>query len=93
MREGKPTDPVNCSTLHIACMVWPETIEPVCAGTNKRSVTREAVRLLRLEHGDGPVSRPAAMSSVPITASDIEIVTIPLVSNAAPQTRRDSGVV
>ena len=76
---------MNCSTLHIACMVWPEAIEPVCAGKNKRIVTREAVRLLRLEHGDGPVSRPAAMCSVPITASDIEIVTVPSVSNAGNQ--------
>jgi len=68
-------------TLHIAFMVWPGAIEPVCAGTNKRIVTREAVRLLRLRHGDGPVNRPAAMCSVPITASDIKIVTVPLVSN------------
>ena len=72
---------MNGSTLHIACMVWPSALEPVCAGTNKRIVTREAVRMLRSEHGDGPISRPAAMCSVPITASDIEIVTIPFVSN------------
>jgi hypothetical protein len=69
------------STIHVACMQWPGTLEPICAGTNKRAVTREAVRLLRVEHGDGPVDRPAAMCSVPITASDIEIASIPVVSN------------
>jgi len=67
--------------IHVACMCWPGTIEPICAGTNKRTVTREAVRLLREEYGDGPVPRPAAMCSVPITSSDIEIVTLPVVSN------------
>lgn len=72
---------MTCSTIHIACMRWPETIEPICAGTNKRAVVLEAVRLLRIEHGDGPVSRPAAMCSVPITSTDIEIVSVPVVSN------------
>lgn len=62
-------------------MQWPGTIEPICAGANKRNVTREAVRLLRQEYGRGPVNRPTAMCSAPITASDIEIVTIPLMSN------------
>lgn len=67
--------------IHVACMKWPCAIEPICAGTNKRTVTREAVRLLRAEHGNGDVPRPAAMCSMPITASDIEIITIPVVLN------------
>jgi len=54
-------------------------IEPICVGANKRIVTREAVRLLQMEYGDGPINRPGAMCSVPITASDIEIVTVPIV--------------
>lgn len=68
-----------CSTINIACMKWPNTLEPICAGTNKRTVTKEAVRLLKREHGEGPVNRPSAMCSVPITATDIEIVIVPVV--------------
>ena len=73
---------MTCSTINVACMKWPNTLEPICAGSNRRKVVREAVRLLKIEHGEGPVNRPAAMSSAKITASDIEIVTVPLVANA-----------
>ena len=82
---------MNCSTIHIACMQWPEVIEPICAGANKRQVTREAVRLLRMEHGDGDVPRRGAMCSVPITASDIEVLTIPVVSNTTAHQRREAA--
>ena len=74
---------MTCSTINVACMKWPDTLEPICAGSNRRKVVREAVRLLKIEHGEGPVNRPAAMSSAKITASDIEIVTVPLVANAS----------
>jgi len=66
--------------LHIACMKWPGAIEPVCAGSNKRAITRAAVGMLRDEHGDGPVVRLGAMCSVPITSSDIEIITVPYIT-------------
>jgi hypothetical protein len=70
---------MTCS-INVACMKWPDFIlEPICAGTNKRTVIREAVRLLKIEHGDGPVERPLAMCSTPITASDIEVVTVPVI--------------
>lgn len=58
-------------------MNWCEREEPICAGTNKRKVVREALRLLKAEHGDGLVSRGQALCSVKITHGDIEILTIP----------------
>ena len=58
-------------------MKWCEREEPICAGTNKRKVAAEALRLLKAEHGTGPVCRGQAMCSVKITADGIEIVEIP----------------
>ena len=65
--------------IYLAQMNWSGALEPVCGGTNKRRVMREALRLLKAEHGTGSVSRGAAMCSLPITQSDIEIVTVPIV--------------
>lgn len=65
-------------TIYLAQMQWCEHNEPICAGTNKQRVAREALRILKLEHGTGPISRGLAMCSVPITMSDIEVVEIPL---------------
>jgi hypothetical protein len=64
---------------HVACMIWPERLEPICCGTNKRLVAREAVRMLREQHGTGLVPRPQAFCSARITSSDIEIVTVPMI--------------
>lgn len=61
-------------------MKWCEREEPICAGTNKRKVSDEALRILKLEHGTGPVIRGYEMRSVKITADDIEIVEIPFLA-------------
>jgi len=68
--------------LYLAQMKWCEREEPLCAGTNKAKVQREAIRIIKSEHGVGPVNRGAAMCSAPITAADIEIIVIPLVPTA-----------
>lgn len=67
--------------IYIAQMMWCEREVPVCAGTNKKKLIKEALRLLRAEYGNGPVWRRAALCSMPITANDIEIVKIPFLSN------------
>lgn len=59
-------------------MQWCEREEPIIAGTNKRKLLSEALRMLKEKHGTGPVDRGAAMCQIPITADDIEIVEIPL---------------
>ena len=63
-------------------MMWSEREMPVCAGTNKKKLVKEALRLLRTEYGTGPVSRGMAMCSEPIRADDIEIVEVPFLSNS-----------
>ncbi|MFY8063775.1 MAG: hypothetical protein ACOVN2_08725 [Usitatibacteraceae bacterium] len=62
-------------------MKWCEREEPICAGTNKRKVAAEALRLLKVEHGTGSVNRGQAVCSVKITADDVEIVEIPFMDN------------
>jgi len=69
------------TTIYLAQMKWCEREEPICAGTNKRKVAAEALRILKAEHGNGPVSRGQAMCSAKITADDIEIVEIPFLAN------------
>lgn len=59
-------------------MMWCEREEPIVAGTNKRKLISEALKILKAEHGTGPVCRGQAMCALPITADDIEIVEIPL---------------
>ena len=68
-------------------MKWCEREEPICAGTNKRKIISEALRILKAEHGTDPVSRGQAMCSVKITADDIDVVEIPFLANA--ESRRD----
>jgi hypothetical protein len=63
--------------IYLAQMQWCEANEPICGGTNKGKVAREALRILKAEHGTGPVSRGQAMCSLKICQSDIEIVEIP----------------
>ena len=65
-------------TIYLAQMKWCETTEPICAGTNKKKLISKALKILKLEHGTGPVNRGMAMCNVPITADDIEIDRIPL---------------
>ena len=65
------------SKIYLAQMQWCEREEPICAGTNKRKVAQAALRILKEEHGTGPVSRGLAMCSAPITMSDIAVVEIP----------------
>lgn len=70
-------------TIYLAQMKWCEREEPICAGTNKRAVAKEALRILKAEHGTGPVSRGMAMCSVKITADDVEIAKIPFLANSS----------
>ena len=67
--------------LYLAEMKWCERNEAICAGTNKAKLVLEALRILREEHGTGPVDRGQAMCSVPITMSDIEISEIPFLDS------------
>lgn len=63
--------------IHLALMKWCERDEPVCAGRNRRKVESAALRMLKAEHGSGPVDRGQAMCSLRITRRDIEIVELP----------------
>lgn len=65
--------------LYVACMRWACDTEPVCVGTSKLAVRREAVRILKAQHGDGPVDRGAAMCSARICHDDIEVIEIPFI--------------
>jgi hypothetical protein len=69
--------------IYIAQMCWCENQVPVCAGTNKKRLVKEALRLLREEYGTGPVWRHGSLCSMPIVANDIDIVEIPILSNVA----------
>jgi len=62
-------------------MQWCEREEPICAGTNKKKLVAEALRILHAEHGKGPVNRGMAMCSEPIRADDIEIMEIPFLAD------------
>jgi hypothetical protein len=73
------------TTIHLAQMKWSGGEEPICAGTNKKEVAREALRILKLVHGTGPVSRGMAMCSVPITADDIEVIQVPFIQTRKTQ--------
>lgn len=66
-------------TIKLATMRWPEYDEPICAGTNKEKLVTEAVKILKKEHGLGPVPRQMAMCSVPIQRNDINIWEIPFI--------------
>jgi len=67
--------------IYIAQMLWCEHPLPVCAGTNKKKLIKEALQLLKAEYGTGPVSRGMALCSEPIRADDIEIVEVPWCGN------------
>lgn len=67
--------------LYLAEMKWCERNEAVCVGTNKAKLALEALRILREEHGTGPVDRGQAMCSVPITLDDIKIKEIPFLDS------------
>lgn len=47
-------------TIYLAQMKWCEREDPICAGTSKRKVAVEALRLLKIEYGTRPVSRRRA---------------------------------
>lgn len=70
---------MTTKTLYLAQMKWCEWEEPICIGTNKKKVSRGALKMLKEKYGTGPVSRGAAMCSIPITMTDIEIVKLPVV--------------
>ena len=59
-------------------MMWCEREQPIIAGTNRRKLISEALKILKAEHGTGPVCRGQAMCALPITADDIEIVEVPM---------------
>jgi hypothetical protein len=65
-------------TIYLAQMMWCEREQPIVAGTNKRKLISEALKILKAEHGTGPVCRGQAMCALPITADDIEIVGVPM---------------
>lgn len=68
-------------TIYLAQMKWCERDEPICAGTNRKRVAAEALRRLKVIHGNGPVNRGAAMCSVKLTADDVGIVEVPFLAN------------
>ncbi len=67
-------------TVYLASMIWSESHEPLLAGTNKKKLHNAAYKMLRTEHGTGPVNRGSAMCHLPIAHDDIEITTIPMMS-------------
>lgn len=67
--------------LYLAQMQWCEREEPIIAGTNKRKLLSEALRILKAKHGTGAVDRGAALCQIPITSDDLEIVEIPFLYN------------
>jgi hypothetical protein len=66
-------------TMYLAEMKWSESEEPVCAGTNKRKVKKEAFRILRSKYGKESISRGSALCFAPIAYDDIEISKIPII--------------
>ncbi len=68
-------------TIYLAQMMWCEREQPIVAGTNKRKLISEALKILKAEHGTGAVCRGQAMCALPITADDIEIVEIPIMQS------------
>ena len=64
--------------IYIAQMCWPDRDVPICAGTNKKNLLRQALQILQKEYGSGLVPRGPLLWSVPITPSDIEIIEVPL---------------
>ena len=65
-------------TIYLAQIKWCEREQTIVAGTNKRKLISEALKILKAEHGTGPVCRGQAMCALPITADDIEIVEVPM---------------
>ena len=65
--------------MYLAQMLWCEREEPICAGLNKKLVKKEALRILKEEHGTGRVCRGMALCHEKITYNDIEIVEIPII--------------
>jgi hypothetical protein len=65
-------------TIYLAQMMWCEREQPIVVGTNKRKLISEALKILKAEHGTGPVCRGQAMCALTITADDIEIVEVPM---------------
>lgn len=59
--------------MYLAQMQWCEREEPICVGTNKNKLKKEALRILKEIHGTGPVDRGRAGCSVPITGDDVLI--------------------
>ena len=65
-------------TIYLAQIMWCEREQTIVAGTNKRKLISEALKILKAEHGTEPVCRGQAMCALPITADDIEIVEVPM---------------
>ena len=63
--------------IWLASMVWPERLEAICVGTNKRKTMKEALLILKEIHGKGEVDRPRAMCSIKLTYDDIEMEKLP----------------
>lgn len=71
---------------YLAQMKWCEHEEPICVGTNKKTLLKHAVAKMKQEHGNGPVDRGMAGCSLPITYDDIEISEIEMLNaRATPQ--------
>ena len=65
--------------MYIAQMQWCEREEPICVGSNKKKLKKEALRILKEIHGTGPVDRGIARCSVPIMGDDVLIEEIKMV--------------
>jgi hypothetical protein len=63
--------------LWLASMKWPRALEAICVGSNKNTTMKQALTILRIEHGTGEVTREGAMCSAKIVGNDIDMVKIP----------------
>lgn len=61
-------------------MKWAGSNEPICVGTNRKKTLSAALKIMKEEHGMGPVDRGAAFCSAPITYDDIDISTIKVIA-------------
>lgn len=68
-------------------MRWPMAAEPICTGTNKNNTMKEAMKILKAEHGTGDVNRFGAMCSVPLQYDDIEMEKIPFLNSSRSVTK------
>ena len=62
-------------------MIWPRGLEAICVGTNKKKTSKEALLILKEEHGRGLVLRPGTMCSAKLVYDDIEMERLPFFNN------------